>query len=358
MTSTVRSLTSRAVSVPLANPIRTASGEVTHAPLLLIDLMTSDGVVGYAYLFTYTPLVLAPLKSLVDSLGAVIAGVPAAPAVVLRTLDQRFRLLGNTGLVTMALAGIDMAVWDALARAAGLPLVRVLGGAPKPVPAYFSQGMDGLERGVELAHECLEHGFQLMKIKIGYQTLADDLAVIEAVQRTLGDRAGLAVDYNQSLTVPEAIRRCAALDHLGLAWIEEPTRQEDNAGHAHIAEATTTPIMIGENWFGVHEMARSIEARASDLVMPDLMKIGGVTAWQQAAALAAGARLPMGSHLFQEVTAHLMPVTPTASWLEYLDVAGPILEEPLKIERGMAILSAQPGSGVRWDEAAVTQFAA
>jgi mandelate racemase len=353
---TFRELRCTPVSVPLDHPVRTASGQVTHAPLILLDLLSEEGVEGRAYLFTYTPLVLRPLAGLIDNLAAMLHGQVLAPHALARQLDGRFRLLGNTGLVTMALAGIDMACWDALARAAGLPLCRLLGGAPTPVPAYFSQGMDGLERGVLLAQQCVERGFTLMKLKIGYASVEEDLAVVRAVLSTLGGQAELAVDYNQSLDVPEALRRCRRLDELPLAWIEEPTRHDDDAGHARIAREIRTPVMIGENWFGTHAMARSLAAGAADLVMPDLMKIGGVSGWLRAAALADAARLPMGSHLFQEMTAHLMTVTPTALRLEVLDIAGPVLAAPLQVVDGWARPSAEPGSGLHWDAQAVARW--
>lgn len=353
----LRELTTTAVNVPLAYPVRTASGDVTQAPLLLLDLLTEQGVTGRAYVFTYTPLVLRPLKGLADALGGLLGGMPCAPHELERGFDARLRLLGNTGLVTMALAGIDMAAWDALARAAGLPLARLLGGAPRPVPAYFSQGLDGVARSVELAAECLDRGFRAMKIKAGRATLAEDVEVIRAVQDVLGSRAALAVDYNQSLTVAEALVRCRALDELGLAWIEEPTRQDDHAGHARIARAVHTPVMLGENWLGTHDMARALAAGAGDLAMPDVMKIGGVSGWLRAAALADAARVPMSSHLFHEVSVHLLAVTPTAHWLEYLDLAAPVLTEPLRIVDGMAAPPDRPGNGLEWDREAVSRFA-
>ena len=352
---TVRSLRATPVSVPLARPVHTASGTIAHAVLALVDLATEQGVDGRAYLFAYTPLALRPLVRLLDELAPLLAGRPCAPAELARTLGAPFRLLGDTGLVAMALAGIDMAAWDALARAAGLPLARLLGGAPRPVRAYFSQGLDGRERGVELAHECLALGYSAMKIKLGHATLAEDVAVAEAVVSVLGERAELAVDYNQSLTVPEALRRCRALDPLGLAWIEEPTRHDD-AGHARIAAAIDTPVMLGENWFGVHEMARSLRAQASDLAMPDLMKIGGVSGWLHAAGLAAAARMPMASHVFPEMSAHMLCVTPTAHLLEVLDLAAPVLAEPLVVRDGFAHPGEAPGSGIDWDRDAVSHY--
>ncbi len=353
----VRELRCTPVSVPLAHPVRTASGVIGHAPLVLLDLVSTEGIEGRAYLFAYTPVVLRSLVELMHSLASIIQGTPMAPAALEQLLQARFRLLGTAGLLGMALAGIDMAAWDANARAAGLPLARLLGGSLQPIPAYFSQGMDGPVRGAELARECIERGYRTMKIKAGHATLAEDIETIQAVQAVLKPaNAALAVDYNQSLTVPEALRRCRALEEFGLAWIEEPTRADDDAGHAHVAREVLTPIMIGENWGSPREMARSIAAGACDLAMPDAMKIGGVSGWLRAASLAAVSGMPMSSHIFPEVSAHLMAATPTADRLEVLDLAAPVLRTPLRVESGMVTPSAEPGSGLEWDEDAVRRY--
>jgi mandelate racemase len=344
------------VSVPLAQPVRTASGQVTHAPLVLLDLHAGGGVTGRAYLFAYTPLVLKSLVQLLRDLAPLLQGQPVAPAAVVAALDARFRLLGSTGLVAMALAGIDMVLWDALARAQQLPLVRLLGGVARPLSAYASEGMDGIERGCQLAEQALARGFRLMKIKIGYPTLAEDVATIRAVQAVLGSRCALAVDYNQSLSVADAVLRLRALDELGLAWIEEPTRHDDDAGHAQLTRMCRTPVQLGENWLGTAPMQASLAAGAGHLVMPDLMKIGGVSGWLHAAALAQAWRRPMSSHLFAEFTAHLMPVTPTAHWLEYLDLAAPLLEQPLTVQDGCVSPLPSTGAGLVWKADAVARW--
>ncbi|MBI3302147.1 MAG: hypothetical protein HYZ72_08750 [Deltaproteobacteria bacterium] len=126
------------------------------------------------------------------------------------------------------------------------------------------------------------------------------------VRRSVGTDILLMADYNQSLAVAEAVRRSAVLDNEGLYWIEEPTLAHDYLGHAQISREVKTPIQIGENWWGPHDMAKSLAAGASDYVMPDAMKIGGVTGWLRAAALAELAGLPISSHLFPEISAHLL----------------------------------------------------
>jgi len=166
----------------------------------------------------------------------------------------------------------------------------------------------------------------------------------------------LMSDYNQSLSVVEASRSTAVLEDEGLYWIEEPTRADDYSGHARIRRDTKTPVQIGENWWGSHDAAKSIEACASDYVMPDAMKIGGVTGWLGTAALAGAAGIPLSSHLFPEISAHLLAVSPTRHWLEYVDWADPILENPLKTEDGYASTPDAAGIGISWDVGAVQHY--
>ena len=349
----ITTLTARAVNVPLEYPVRTSVGTVATAPLVLIDIATDSGIVGRSYVFTYTPLALAATRELLVSLGAILAGQPAAPAEIDRLLEGRFRLLGATGFVRMVMAGIDMALWDAAAQKLGVPLVEMLGGKPHPIPAYDSHSMDGEALAVERAAKAAGQGFAAIKTKIGYPSLAEDIRVIRAIRQAVGDSVQILVDYNQSLSVPEAIRRGKALENEGVAWIEEPTRQEDYLGHARIRQALTIPVQMGENWFGIDEMTKALDAGATDLAMPDAMKIGGVTGWLRAAALAQSRGIPMSSHIFQEVSCHLMAVTPTGHLLERMDLAAPILAHPLVFEAGCAVIPDMPGTGIRWNEAAV-----
>lgn len=360
---TIRSLRARAVFVPMTRPLHTSTGAIDKVPLVLIDLETSTGAVGRGYLFCVTPLALKAQVALLDDMAALITGQPLAPIDIEQMLNRRFTLLGATGLVGMAISGIDMAAWDAKAMEAGLPLARLLGGEIRPIKAYNSCGLglmgprlDESDLGRE-AVELLQGGFSAVKLRLGYATLEEDIAAVHAVRAAIPATVQIMTDYNQALTPAEAIRRGHALDELGLTWIEEPVRAEDHAGHAQVAAALKTPVQIGENYWGPRDMARAIAARASDYVMPDLERIGGVTGWLRAAALADAAALPMSTHLFPEMSAHLMCVTPTAHWLEYVDWANPVLQTPLEIRDGCAIVRDAPGSGLVWDEARVRQYA-
>lgn len=355
-TPTIRALRARACAVPVEPPVVTASGAVAVAPLVLIDLETSGGVTGHAYLFTYTPLALKSVADLVGGMEALVKGRPLAPAALFDALHARLRLLGTEGLLGMALAGLDMAAWDALAKHARLPLARLLGGDVAPVPCYQSLRTMDLAALVTEARAAIAAGHHGVKIRLGGADASADRRTILALRDAVGPDVRLMVDYNQALTRAEAMPRLSAIDDLGLTWIEEPLPMHDLEGQAALARALTTPIQAGENWFGPDDAARSIALGATDLAMPDAMKIGGVTGWQRTGALARAAGLPVSSHLFPEISAHLMAATPGAHLLEMLDLAGPILAAPARAEKGTVTPSAEPGSGVAWNEAGVERY--
>jgi mandelate racemase len=348
------------VIVPMKRPLRTSTGAVTQAPLLLIDLRTEEGVTGRSYLFGVQSFTLKPLRDLVQALGEMIQGDAVAPLDVERKLRARMTLLGPYSLLGMALAGIDVACWDALAVAARMPLAALLGGSTGSVPAYNSNGLGIMPAGevADEAGQLLEQGFRAIKIRLGRPTAEEDLAAVRAVRERIGESICLMADFNQALSVNEALRRGRLLDDEGLTWIEEPVRADDLAGCARIAAELATPVQIGENFSGIYQMQEALAAGACDFVMPDVQRIGGVSGWLRAAALAAASGCEMSSHLFPEISAHLLAVTSTRHWLEYVDWASPVLAEPLQIRDGEALLPDRPGTGITWDESSVQRFAA
>lgn len=336
------------VLAPLPRPVRTASGNIDRFPLVLIDVHTDAGVVGHAYAQVYQPELLPALDQAVASLADMTKGLPLVPRDVHAHLLRRCRLFGMKGLLGVALGGLDMALWDAWACARDEPLARALGAELRPLKAYHSVGLYDAKSVVSIAEETLAAGYAGLKIKAGFATLAEDLAAIRAAKRVLGNAAALMIDYNQSLSLPEAMLRCKALDGEGLEWIEEPVLADDLAGCARIAEAITTPLQIGENFHGPLEMHAALAARACDLVMPDAQFIHGVTGWLEAAALARSAGVPMSSHTFVEASAQLLCATPTAHWIEVLDAAGGLRHAPLNIRDGMLLPWDTPGIGLAW----------
>lgn len=337
-------------------PHRTASGTVAESPLVLVDAATSEGVAGHGIVFTYTVAALRPVTDLICNFAELIEGDDLAPTIVEEKLSRKFRLLGTQGLVGMAIAGIDMALWDAHARTQELSLARLLGAAPRPIPGYGAIGYDGVSGSAQIGEDWAKRGFKGVKVKIGYPTVKEDLETIRAIRHAVGSDFAIMVDYNQSLTPAAAIERLGHLDDEGLTWIEEPTLAHDFAGHAHIAREIRTPIQAGENWWGVLDMRHAIDAHATDYMMPEVMKIGGVTGWMRAAALGQAHGIRLSSHLWPEISAQLMCATPTAHWLEYADWWNPVIANPLHIENGMALIDDSPGNGIEWNEANVARM--
>jgi mandelate racemase len=355
---TIRAVRSIGVEVPMTYALGTSRGVITKAPLLLIDLETEEGVTGRSYLWCYFAAAMPAIAKILEEVARVVEGERVAPADLWSKLAERFALIGVQGIVRMAMAGFDVAAWDALAVAAGWPLATLIGGSPKRIPAYNSCGL-GLMAPRELADEAeklLARGFRAVKLRLGYPTLEEDLAALRAVKKRLGSEIAVMVDYNQALNLAQALERGRALDQEGIYWLEEPIRHDDYAGNATLVRELKTPIQIGENFSESSAMAVALAAGAADYVMPDLERIGGVTGWLRAAALAATHRIEMSSHLFPEVSAHLLAATPTGHFLEYMDWADKILAEPLEIVDGFAVVPQRPGNGLVWDAKAVKKY--
>jgi mandelate racemase len=356
---TLESVKVRSVVVPLNRPIISKVGAFRDWPLILIDVHTTEGVVGRSYLEPYLAGSLKYIVPAIEDLSAEREGKPIQPLHDFEESRKALHLVGYEGVTMIAIAGLDMAGWDALAKAAGLPLARFLGGSTGSVPAYNSNGLwltDVSSLGSEAAELVDDGGFAALKLRLGRERLADDLYALDAVRESVGGDVELMVDFNQALSLGKALRWCHALDDLGLYWIEEPLAYNDLRGYAQLVRELATPVQIGENFYGPRELWRAIDSGACDLVMPDLMRIGGISGWLRAAPVAAAAGIQVSTHLYPEVSAHLLRITETAHWLEWQDWAYPVLAEPFELAAGTLTTPDRPGCGIDWDERAVRRF--
>ncbi|MGH8618602.1 MAG: enolase C-terminal domain-like protein [Burkholderiales bacterium] len=357
---TLKSVRVRPVVVPLKRPVVSKVGLFRDWPMILIDLYTHEGVVGHSYLEPYLRQSFRYIIPAIEDLAAAGKDQPLAPLDHYRRGVGSLHLVGREGVSMIAVSGLDMAMWDALAKAAGMPLAVFLGGTLGPVPAYNSNGLwltPLSTLAAEAAALVAEGGFTGLKLRLGRDTLADDLSAIAAVRDAAGADIKLMCDFNQGLSLGDALARCHALDDRGLYWFEEPTTYDNIPGYAQLTRELKTPVQLGENFYGPRQLYQAVLAGAGDYVMPDLMRIGGVTGWQRAAAIAGAAGIPMSTHLYPEIAAHLMRVTDTAHWLEWQDWANPVLAEPFALKDGHLIVPDRPGQGIAWDEKAVAKFA-
>jgi mandelate racemase len=354
-TPAIRSIKARAVVTPMSRPVKNAFGVIDVAPLLLIDVATDQGITGRSYLFAYSKLTLKPFVHLVEEVGRELIGKQVAPVELMKAMDAKFRLLGWQGLVGMAVAGLDMAFWDILGQAAGKGVVELLGGSPRPIRCYDSYGAIEADTDERALRRSLDQGFRGIKIKGGDGDAANDERRVKGLRKLLGPDIALMLDYNQSLDPTEAKRRIERLAPYDLTWIEEPVPQENLTGHAEVREVSVIPIQAGENWWFPRGFAEAIAAGASDFIMPDLMKVGGITGWLNVAGQADAASIPMSSHILPEASAHVLAVTPTAHWLEVLDFAAAILASPIQIVDG-TLTARGPGLGLEWNETAIAKY--
>jgi mandelate racemase len=356
---TIRSITARPLVLKLRRPVIAKIASITDWPLILIDLVTEEGIVGRSYLEPYLVKAMRYLVPALQDLGEMLKGRRLAPVELFDTARRSLHFVGYEGMSMIAASGLDMAAWDALAKAAKLPLCVLLGGSIGPVRAYNSNGL-WLKSAEAVADEAQElrdeGGFTALKLRLGRARPSEDIATLNAVRKAVGDEIHLMVDFNQGLDLAEALRRCHMIDDFDLAWIEEPIVYDNLDGYAQLAAELKTPLQIGENFYGPREMHRALQKKACDLVMPDFMRIGGVTGWMRAAAIAGAAGIPVSSHLYPEVAAHMMRVTETAHWLEWQDWANPVLSTPYQIRDGNLHIPDVPGVGLEWDEAAITRL--
>jgi len=343
----------RPIVLKLKRPVVARIATITDWPLILIDLYTEEGVVGRSYL---EPYVINSMRYLVPALldlADLLKGRNVAPIEIFDAARKSLHFVGYQGLSMIAVSGLDMAAWDALAKAAGMPLCVLLGGSVGPVKSYNSNGL-WLKGPEEVAEEAVqlrdEGGFLGLKLRLGRERVEEDMATIEAVRRLVGNDVELMVDYNQGLTLADALQRCNMIDSLGLAWIEEPIVYDNLDGYTQLAAKLKTPIQIGENFYGPRDLHMALQKKACNFVMPDFMRIGGVTGWLKSAAIAGAAGVPMSTHLYPEIAAHVMRVTETAHWLEWQDWVNPVLQKPYAVRDGLLRIPNVPGAGLEWNE--------
>jgi mandelate racemase len=353
---TFKSIRARPVVLKLKRPVVARIATITDWPLILIDLHTEEGVVGRSYLEPYTAKAMRYLVPALHDFGEMLKGRNVTPIELYEVARKSLHFVGYQGLSMIAVSGLDMAAWDALAKAAGMPLCVLLGGSVGPVKSYNSNGL-WLQKPEVLAAEAIElrdeGGFTGLKLRLGRNRINDDMAALETVRKAVGEDIELMVDFNQGLNLGEALQRCHAIDDSGLAWIEEPIVYDNLDGYTQLAAELKTPLQIGENFYGPRDLHMALQRKACDYVMPDFMRIGGVTGWLRAAAIAGAAGIPMSTHLYPEVAAHVMRVTETAHWLEWQDWADPILQKPYEIKDSMLHIPDVPGIGLDWNEDAV-----
>ena len=346
----ILSIKPRAIEIELVQPLETSSGLFKTWPLVLVDIHTSQGVVGHSFVNCFLRMLVKPLVHLLTDMSTILSGSSLSPIDLDRKLKSINRLIGTRGTLGTAVSMVEIAAWDALAKSKELPLACLLGSAPRALPVYKTIITMDPTKAAQMSHDAMKKGYGGVKCKLGHPDEENDLNLIHEIQQACGTKFPLMADYNQALDAPEVMRRIRKIDDMGLVWIEEPTDANDFAGHARIADSTNTPISMGENWRSPAEASQCLNMFGSDYAMPDLVNIGGISAWQQTAFLCELKGVPVSSHAYPETCAHIMAGCSNAHWLEHVDFFDNLFIKPLQPTNGTFCPSQDPGIGIGWNE--------
>jgi L-alanine-DL-glutamate epimerase-like enolase superfamily enzyme len=333
--------------------------ECQETPVL--TLTDSDGVSGTGYCYTIGAGGSSVVALLRDRLLPRLIGAdPDNIERIWRDLRASVNALTIGPIASLALATIDIALWDLRGRKTGLPLHRLAGGANERVPVYSTEGgwlQLSAEALCEDAARRQSEGFHGAKIKVGRPHLHEDQERLEAVRETVGPAWDIMVDANQSFHCDEAMRRANAFAHVDLAWFEEPLPADDISGHANLARHTPVPIAVGESLYSIRDFRHYLQQDACSVVQVDVARIGGITPWLKVAHLAECYNVPVAPHFLMEIHVSLVCAVPNGSRLEYIPQLGSIMANQVVIVDGYAYPPTAPGVGIEWDWEMISHLA-
>ena len=320
---------------------------------LTVQIVTDDGIEGIG-VTAFAGRLMRSLKAAVEDFGALIVGDdPLRSEAVMAKLRTASAPCGPGGMVTLALAAIDIALWDIRGKALGTSVARLLGGLRERVPAYASGALmrtSALKDVDRAAAALVEKGYHQMKTQMAVDGLtpAQEIERIRVVRNTVGADIALMVDINQRWSVHEAIAIGRQVEDLGLAWLEDPTVATDHQGLAKIADALTLPVCAGEYLYGIEPHRQSLAHHSVDIVMIDLLRVGGVTPWMKVAGMAEAFNRPVVSHLLPEIHVHLVAAAPNGLVVEYMPWTRRLFADPPMPGRGEMHVPAAPGLGLKF----------
>lgn len=359
--ATITRLDSAAYRVPLPVTLSDSThGSITHFELITARVTDADGETGLGYTYTVDSGGLAIHSLMARDLGPVVTGRDADR--IEETWQAMWWALhfgGRGGQTSLAIAAVDIALWDLAAKRAGRPLWRHLGGFDPAVPCYAG-GIDLHFTESELlaqADRFQAQGFRAIKMKVGRSSLREDVARVRAMRRHLGDDFPLMADANMRWSADQAIRAARLVVEYDLVWLEEPTIPDDIAGHVRILREGGHPIAAGENLHSLNEFKELIAQGGVSYPEPDVATVGGVTVFMKVAALAEAFNLPLTSHGVHDLTVHLLAASPNRSFLEIHGFGlDRFIAEPMAMKDGKAIAPERPGHGVALDFAALEPY--
>jgi L-talarate/galactarate dehydratase len=357
----ITNVTTRIVSTPGDSPLVFDQPPATSTfNFVTLELGTDQELTGVGVTFFGEGL-LGVLRLAVQELATLLIGDdPTQTERIVAKLRRTAGQAGPGGIFTLALSAIDMACWDLKGKAAGLPLAELLGGARDRVNTYASGALTrplSVDYLAKAGPRLVDMGFRQMKMQCGSEpTIAASVERVKVMREALGPDIDLMCDINQLWSVHHAIEVGRRVAEYQLFWLEDVTAHDDYPGLARVADALDTPIATGEYNYGIVPFRHLIEHRSVDIVMIDLVRVGGITQWLKVAGMAEAFNLPVVSHLIPEVHVHLVSAIPNGLTVEYMPRLYRLFEETPAIEDGQILVPRRPGLGLTFDQAALKQY--
>jgi L-alanine-DL-glutamate epimerase-like enolase superfamily enzyme len=341
--------------------IREGPGKIA-GNFVTLQLRTSDGIEGVGYGGFVSLSMLRALQAAMEALATETIG---DDPMKIEAIGERLLRLGGfgapAGLVTRAVAAIDVALWDIKGKALGQPVHKLLGGYRDRVPCYASGFLwrtYDAQLLAETGAKLVDDGFRAMKFRMGDEdTAAAEIQRMRALREAVGDEIDLMVDINQGWDVNRSIQVGREMEKCNLYWLEDPVDHQDYEGLARIADALDTPIATGEYHYGIMPFRHMFERRSVDIAMIDLLRAGGITPWMKIAHLAEAYNLPVVTHLAPEILAHCAAAIPNGLFVEHMPWSLPLFKQELVVENAEIVLPNEPGLGLEFDEEALIRWA-
>jgi L-talarate/galactarate dehydratase len=357
----VTHVTSRVLRIPIGNLLveEIPNGNMTRE-FVTLEISTDQGITGIGITCFGGPLIFS-LKVAVDALANLVIGEnPLHIEAITAKLRRAAGFAGPEGIFMLALAAFDIAFWDIKGKALNQPLCALVGGYRDRAPAYASGALMrslSLDALASNASKLVSKGFKQMKMQLGgTRIIAREIERVRIIRESIGDELDLMVDINQLWDVNQAITTGCQLEVYHLFWLEDVVAHDDHPGLARVADTLTTPIAAGEYHYGIVPFRHMLEARSIDIVMIDVLRVGGISQWLKVAGMAEAFNLPVVSHLFPELHVHLVAGIPNGLTIEYMPWTLTLFEQTPVLEDGQLVVPQRPGLGLTFDQAALKLY--
>lgn len=349
----IRAVETRLIRIPLTRPW---GEDVTEIRVVAVTVTADDGAQGHG--FSWTPSIGASaVKAMIDDdLAPFLRGRHATSTGIWDAAWAHLHEAGGGGITTIALAGVDLALWDLRARSEETSVTEMLGRRHERLAMYGS-GVNlhyTIEQLAAQVSRWVDVGYDAVKIKVGKPDLAEDLDRVAAVRSILGADRRLLIDANQRWDLDTATRAVTALAAHDIGWIEEPLRADDLAGHAELRRRIDVPIALGENVHTEYRFREFMDAGAVDVVQPNIIRVGGITPFLRIVELARNRGATLAPHLLPELSSQLAFTLTESTWIEDVEDAGfaelGALTEPTGLIASGGWMSGGPalGLGIRF----------